>query len=100
MEGDCAESGRLTMQGNALQCIEAQFLSFRYAFYKLDLKEVVSYTYADNTKSLRLSQQFDGILEALLKEENQRSVCKMNNCKEKFVKSEELIKRFLYREGK
>lgn len=59
-EGRC-EGGRLAMRGNALENIEAQFLSFQFAFEKLHLKEVINYIYIENSSAVRFSKFFGGV---------------------------------------
>ena len=99
VEGDCAETGRLAMRGNALQSLEAQLLSFQYAFYKIGLKKTVDYIYADNVRAMKLTLQFGGKTERM-EERDGRSTYKMIIDKVAFENAEQTIKRFLYREEK
>lgn len=97
IQGNIAEAGRLTMRGNAFQSIEAQLLSFAFGFYQLGLKEIVSYIYAENTRALRFTQQFGGILlEA--EEKNGKLERKAVNSKEDFQICEKKLKKILYRD--
>ena len=58
VNGDCAETGRIAMIGNAFESIEAQLLSFDFAFDILKLEKTVNYVMADNIHALRFSQMF------------------------------------------
>lgn len=58
VDGDCAETGRIAMIGNAFESIEAQLLSFDFAFVILKLEKTVNYVMADNIHALRFSQMF------------------------------------------
>lgn len=58
VNGDCAETGRIAMAGNAFESIEAQLLSFDFAFDILKLEKTVNYVMADNIHALRFSQMF------------------------------------------
>lgn len=62
IKGNTCEGGRLVVQGNAFESIEAQLLSFKFAFEELRLSEVVSYIYADNERAIRFNKQFGGVL--------------------------------------
>ena len=58
VDGDCAETGRIAMIGNAFESIEAQLLSFDFAFDHLNLEKTVNYVMAENVHALRFSQLF------------------------------------------
>lgn len=58
VNGDCAETGRIAMIGNAFESIEAQLLSFDFSFDILKLEKTVNYVMADNIHALRFSQMF------------------------------------------
>lgn len=57
----CAETGRIAVIGNAIESIEAQLLSFDFAFDYLKLDYTVNYVMADNSHALRFSQLFGSI---------------------------------------
>lgn len=53
------ETGRIAVRnGNAFQSLEAQLLTFDFAFDTLGLSVTVNYVYADNLHAIRLSQLF------------------------------------------
>lgn len=53
------ETGRIAAKnGNSFQIIEAQLLSFDFAFDILNLSKTVNYVYEDNVHAIRLSQMF------------------------------------------
>lgn len=101
VEGDVCESGRLAVRGNAFQSIEAQMLSFKFAFEELKLKEVVSYIYADNDRALRFNKQFGGVFyEPEVVNENDHPMIKAINTKEAYLEAEKKLGNMLYRERK
>ena len=95
------EGGRLAVRGNALESIEAQSLSFQFAFEKLHLKRVINYIYMDNERALRFSMLFGGVLaeqepEPVVKDGH---ICtKTVNTKEAFEEASHKISRMLYRQ--
>ena len=95
-----AEAGRLAIRGNALQCIEAQLLAFKFAFEYLDLKEITSYIFFDNERALRFSQQFGGVSSGTLKDENGYMYRILINEKSSFEMYEKKLSTILYRERK
>lgn len=58
---NCAETGRIAVIGNAIESIEAQLLSFDFAFDYLKLDYTVNYVIAENSHALRFSQLFGSI---------------------------------------
>lgn len=97
IDGDHAEAGRLIMRGNAFQSIEAQLLSFHFGFNELGLKNIISYIYADNTRALRFTQQFGGVLHEP-EERNGHMESKATNSKEDFDVCEKKLSELIYRE--
>lgn len=91
-----AEAGRLAVKGNAFQSIEAQLLSFKFAFEILGLNEIVSYIYADNDRAIRFNKQFGGIF---YDPEMRNNVleCKTINTKSNFEIAKNKIEKMLYR---
>lgn len=61
IHGNYAETGRIAVIGNAVESIEAQMLSFDFAFDYLKLEYTVNYVMADNNHALRFSQLFGSI---------------------------------------
>ncbi len=97
IDGDQAEAGRLTMRGNAFQSIEAQLLSFHFAFNELGLKIITSYIYADNARAIRFNKQFGGVFHDP-EEKDGRMECKTTNSKEDFDVCEKKLSALIYRE--
>ena len=98
IEEGTAEAGRLVMNGNSLQSLEAQILVFDFAFEVLKLKEVVSFIYFDNERALRFSSQFGGIAEEpKVYKENDRPMIKKHNTPETYYKARIKLLRYLYR---
>lgn len=54
----CAETGRIAVVGTSFESIEAQLLSFDFAFDILKVEYTVNYVMADNVHALRFSQMF------------------------------------------
>ena len=54
----CAETGRIAVVGSSFESIDAQLLSFDFAFDILKLEYTVNYVMADNVHALRFSQMF------------------------------------------
>jgi RimJ/RimL family protein N-acetyltransferase len=96
IESEYAEGGRLTMRGNAFQCIEAQLLCFRFAFVELKLNYVVSYIFVDNERALRFNKQFGGIIQDIVNKEGHEQYKVINN-RADFFHYEEKIKSLMYR---
>ena len=61
IKDNCAETGRIAVIGNAIESIEAQLLSFDFAFDYLKLDYTVNYVMAENSHALRFSQMFGSI---------------------------------------
>lgn len=91
-----AEAGRLVMLGNAFQNIEAQFLSFRFAFDVLGLDYLISYIYEDNERALRFSEQFGGIITGKRKSRSNINEKIVTNSKEKFEEQFVKISKMLH----
>lgn len=53
------ETGRIAVKnGNSIQTLEAQLLSFDFAFDILNMSKTVNFVYEDNVHAIRLSQMF------------------------------------------
>lgn len=95
------EGGRLAIRGNPLESIEAQFLSFQFAFQKLHLQEVINYIYMENERALRFSMLFGGVFvdmgtEAVVKDGH---ICRKTvNTKQAFEGISHKISKMLYRQ--
>ena len=95
------EAGRLAVRGNAFECIEAQLLSFQFAFNKLHVELVNNYIYLGNERALRFSKQFGGIL---IQDESEDATIKGGQIcqkviitKEDFEKAAKNLSTILYR---
>lgn len=99
VDGDYAESGRLAIKGdNAFQGIEAQILSFRFAFGVLGLKCINGFIFADNERAIRFNKQFGGRHYPPETDENGRMIIKIKNWREDFEKVDKKLSSILYRE--
>ena len=98
VNGKHAESGRLAIKGdNAFQGIEAQILSFRFAFGKLGLECIDGYIYADNERAIRFNKQFGGRHYPPEDDENGRKIIRIENWREDFEQSDKKLSSILYR---
>ena len=101
VNGDRAESGRLAIKGdNAFQGIEAQILSFRFAFGKLGLECIDGFIFADNERAIRFNKQFGGRHYPPETDENGREIIRIENWREDFEKVDKKLSSILYREKK
>lgn len=99
--GDICEAGRLTVRGNAYQSIEAQILSFDFAFYQLGVKQTVSYIFADNGRALRFSRKFGGVFsDSPILHDDGRLMIKKTTTKEQYTEARQYIAKMIYREEK
>lgn len=101
INGDHAESGRLTIKGsNPFQALEAQILSFRFAYGVLGLERIDGFIFADNDRAIRFNKQFGGKHYPPDMDENGRMVIKIENWREDFEKVDKKLSSILYREKK
>lgn len=101
VNGDHAESGRLAIKGNnAFQGIEAQILSFRFAFGVLGLECIDGFIFADNERAIRFNKQFAGRHYPPETDENGRTIIRIENWREDFEKVDKKLSSILYREKK
>ena len=99
VEGKRAESGRLAIKGtNPFQAIEAQILSFRFAFGELGLECIDGYIFADNDRAIRFNKQFAGHHHEPELDEDGREIIRIENWKEDFEKVDKRLSSILYRE--
>lgn len=99
VKGDRAESGRLAIKGaNPFQAIEAQILSFRFAFGYLGLECIDGYIFADNNKAIRFNKQFAGKHYPPEEDESGRMIVRIENWREDFEKADRKLSSVLYRE--
>lgn len=97
-DGETCEAGRLAIDGNAFQSIEAQILSFEYAFNILCVKRTISYIFEDNERALRFSKSFGGTFEKDYVHSNpSRRMLKKTTTKEQFCDASKKLKRMIYR---
>lgn len=97
IEGDCAETGRIAMIGNAFESIEAQLLSFDFAFDILKLEKTVNYVMADNIHALKFSQLFGSKSSEPFKDEDGNMRIDGIITKASYLMSKEKIIKMLYR---
>ena len=101
VNGGRAESGRLAIKGsNPFQGIEAQILSFRFAFGVLELECIDGYIYADNARAIRFNKQFGGRHYPSEIDKNGRAIIRIENWREDFEKADKRISSILYRTKK
>lgn len=99
VNGKYAESGRLAIKSNnPFEAIEAQILSFRFAFEVLGLECINGYIFADNEKAIRFNQQFAGRQYPPTMDENGRKIIKIENWREDFELADKKLSSILYRE--
>ena len=101
VHGERAESGRLAIKGeNAFQGIEAQILSFRFAFEVLGLECIDAFIFADNERAIRFNKQFAGRHYPPETDKNGREIIRVENWREDFEKVDKRLSSILYREDK
>ena len=99
VEGEYAESGRLAIKSNnPFEAIEAQILSFRFAFGVLGLNCINGYIFADNERAIRFNKQFAGKQYPPTIDENGRKIIKIENWKDDFELADKKLSSILYRE--
>ena len=99
VEGEYAESGRLAIKSNnPFEAIEAQILSFRFAFGVLGLNCINGYIFADNDRAIRFNKQFAGKQYPPTIDENGREIIKIENWKDDFELADKKLSSILYRE--
>lgn len=101
VQGERAESGRLAIKGkNAFQGIEAQILSFRFAFEVLGLECIDAFIFADNERAIRFNKQFAGKHFPPEFDESGRKIIRVENWREDFEKVDKRLSSILYRGDK
>lgn len=101
VNGSHAESGRLAIKSsNPFHALEAQILSFRFAFGVLKLECVDGFIFADNDRAIRFNKQFGGRHYEPEADENQHRIIKIENWKKDFEKAEQKLSSILYRKHK
>lgn len=99
VHGNRAEGGRLAIKGrNAFQGIEAQLLSFRFAFGKLGLECIDGFIFADNDRAIRFNKQFSGCQYPPEINQDGRAIIRIENWREDFEKVDRRLSSILYRE--
>lgn len=92
-----AETGRIAVLGMPFESIEAQLLSFDFAFEELHLDYTVNYVMADNIHALRFSQMFGSESSEPYKDSDGNMRIDGKITKESYNKSREKICKILYR---
>lgn len=101
VNGKHAESGRLAIKSkNPFQALEAQILSFRFAFGELGLECIDGFIFADNDRAIRFNQQFGGRHYPPTVDEQGRKIIKIENWREDFEVVDKKLSSILYRERK
>lgn len=93
----CAEGGRLTSMGNALQSIEIQLLALHFDFDILNLNKVTTVVFKGNERALKLSKLFGIEFEDPCFDERGNKVYNGSVTKESFKNNENKIKSMIYR---
>ena len=91
------ETGRIAIKGNSFQSIEAQLLSFDFAFDELGLEKTVNYVYSDNVHATRFSQLFGSIETGRYKDNSGMIRIDGIITKDSFKSARKKIERMLYR---
>lgn len=94
---DTAESGRMAMRGNALQNIEAQLLTYKFAFEKLGLASIYGFIYKSNKRNQRFNLQFGAEIDETVINMYGTMVVKCICRKDRFLIYSKKLERFLYR---
>lgn len=97
VEGDCGETGRIAVRGSSFESIEAQMLSFDFAFGDLKLEKTVNYVMADNVHALRFSQLFGSKSSEPYLDKDGNTRIDGVITKSSYLKSKEKIVKMLYR---
>lgn len=95
--GNCCESGRLAIKGNAFQSTEAQMLIFKFAFENLGMDMVVGYIFADNERAIRFNKQLGCILDEPKLHDNGHMMVKATYTREAVEQATERIRMMMYR---
>ena len=93
----CAETGRIAVIGTSFESIEAQLLSFDFAFDVLNLEYTVNYVMADNIHAIRFSQIFGSESSDPYTDEKGNVRIDGKITKESYQKSRIKLARMLYR---
>lgn len=97
VESNCAETGRIAMTGSSFESIEAQMLSFDFAFDVLKLDKTVNYVMADNIHALRFSQLFGSKSSEPYADNDGKMRIDGVISKESYLQSKNIIIKMLYR---
>lgn len=92
-----SETGRIAVVGTSFESIEAQLLSFDFAFDILKVEYTVNYVMADNVHALRFSQMFGSESSEPYTDEKGNVRIDGKITKESYQKSRIKIARMLYR---
>jgi RimJ/RimL family protein N-acetyltransferase len=97
---EVAESGRLAMQGNSMENIEAQLLALQFGFFDLNLKQIYCNIHHENIRAMRFIELFGAVRIEKSKLEDNQILTMLTINKHNFVKFEEKLKSLLYRQTK
>ena len=96
--GQKGKTGRLVLKGNALQNIEAQYLSFDFAFNTLNVQDLWGFIYTENHRAIRFAQTFGVTIEEPKENDTGRSIREVWFSKKNFNEQINKIHRMIYRE--
>lgn len=97
VKGNSAETGRIAVIGSSFESIEAQMLSFDFAFDILKLDTTFNYVMADNIHALRFSQLFGSKSSQPYVDEDGNKRIDGEISKSSYCRSKERIIKMLYR---
>lgn len=91
------KAGRLALKGNAFENIEAQYLSFDFAFNTLNLDELWGFIYAENQRAIRFAEIFGATLYDPTESTDGRLIREVYFYKTDFVQRIHQIEKMIYR---
>lgn len=97
VSGKCAETGRIVVIGNAIESVEAQLLSFDFAFDVLNLEKTVNYVIAENSHALRFSQMFGSVSSQPYKDSDGNMRIDGVISKDSYMRAKKKITKMIYR---
>ncbi len=97
IQGLQAESGRLALRGDVFQNVEAEILLLDFAFDELKLQEVYGEIYTQNTRALRFSKQFGGIVQDAIGQLNGQPVYRLVHRKPGYTACRKKIAAVIYK---
>ena len=93
----CAETGRIAVIGSSFESIEAQLISFDFAYDILNLDYTVNYVMAENVHALRFSQMFGSVSSEPYKDADGNVRIDGKITKESYLAAKKKIVKMIYR---